>query len=371
MKKAVIILPTYNEEGSIEKLIRAIFAEEKKTKIWELHILVVDSYSKDKTAAIVRSLKKQYPHLHLLEMEKEGLGKAYVNGFAYAMDHINPFVIFEMDADLSHDPADIPRFLEKIATGADFVIGSRYMKGGAIPPDWGIHRKLFSVIGNLIIRFGFMKLSVTEWTNGYRAIKTWVIKDAFSHIKNYSGYVFQVAFLDYALKHNARISEIPIKFVDRKWGKSKINAFQYISHTLLYVFLNSSFIKYVIVGGTGFIIDSVLLYTGYHFLKLTVTVSKIISSETAIVSNFLLNNFWAFSHKKLEHNAKTYGTKFVVFNFASIPSIIFQTVGIYLLTVIFGNHLFYPVAYNAIVVILVVIPYSYFVYNRFIWKDSR
>ncbi len=371
MKKAVIILPTYNEEGSIEKLIKEIFAQEKQMKIWELHILVVDSYSKDKTAVIVRSLKKQYPHLHLLETEKEGLGKAYINGFAYAMDHINPFVIFEMDADLSHNPADLPRFLKKIEAGADFVVGSRYMKGGSIPDDWGFHRKLFSIVGNLIIRFGFMKLSITEWTNGYRAIKTWVVKEAFNHVKNYSDYVFQVAFLDYAIKHNVRIAEIPVKFVDRKWGKSKINAVQYISNILLYVFSNSSFVKYIIVGGTGFIIDSALLYTGYHFLRLTVAISKIISSETAIVSNFLLNNFWAFSHKKLEHNAKTYGSKFIVFNLVSVPSIIFQTVGIFLLTIIFGKHLFYPVVYNAIVIILVVIPYSYFVYTRFIWKDRR
>ncbi len=371
MKKAVIILPTYNEEGSMEKLIKEIFSQEKKTALWELHILVIDSHSKDKTATIVRSLKKQYPHLHLLETEKEGLGKAYINGFAYALEHINPFVIFEMDADLSHDPRDIPRFLKKIEEGADFVIGSRYMKGGSIPADWGLHRKFLSIFGNLIVRFGFMKLKITEWTNGFRAIKSWLIKDAFGHIKNYSGYVFQVAFLDYALKNNARIAEIPIQFKERKWGVSKINAVQYITHTLLYVFFNSSFIKYIIVGGIGFIIDSVLLYTGYHFLKLTVTVSKIISSETAIASNFLLNNFWAFSHKKLEHNAKNYGMKFIVFNLAGIPSIIFQTVGIYLLTAIFGKQLFYPVVYNAIVILLVVIPYSYFVYNRFIWKDRK
>lgn len=368
MRKAVVILPTYNEEGNIERLIELIFAQQKNTPNWELHILVVDSKSTDNTEVNLKKLMKRFPRLYLRKVEKEGLGKAYVNGFKTALQTLQPFVIFEMDADLSHDPKEIPEFLKEIEKGADFVIGSRYIRGGSIPSAWELHRKFLSVFGNIIIRLGFMKLSISDWTGGFRAIKTWIVKDSLEHIKNYSGYVFQVALLDYAINHSARVKEIPINFGDRTVGVSKINAAQYSLHSLMYVFNHSSFIKYIIVGGSGFLVDSFLLYVGYHMLRLDVKVAKVISAETAILSNFLFNNFWAFSHKRLEHKLEVYAGKFLKFNLVSVPSIIIQTVGIVVLTVVFGKYLFYPIGYNILIVGFIVIPYSYFMYNQFIWK---
>lgn len=370
MRKAVIVLPTYNEAGNIEKLIPQIYEATRNKTNWEIHILVVDSNSKDKTESLVKELMKKHSTLHLLKTEKNGLGKAYVQGFQKAIETLEPYLIFEMDADLSHDPKELPNFLREIEKGADFAIGSRYIKGGSIPEDWGIHRKFFSIVGNLVIRFGFMKLNVTDWTGGYRAVKAWIIKEASGHIKNYSGYVFQVALLDFAIKRKAVIREIPINFRDRIIGESKINAVQYSLNSLIYVLTHSPFIKYVIVGGTGFLVDTTLLYIGYHFLRLNVEVAKVISAETAILSNFLLNNFWAFSHKKLEHKFGIYAFKFIKFNLVSVPSIIIQTVGIVLLTALFGKHLFYPLGYNMLIIIFIVIPYSYFMYNRFIWKEK-
>lgn len=369
MKRALIIIPTYNEEGNIESVINKVFEQQQKIAIWELHILVVDSYSSDKTAKIVRLLQKKYSKLHLLETEKEGLGKAYVNGFLYGIEKLNAYVMFEMDADLSHDPNDIPRFLKKIEEGADFVIGSRYMKGGSIPSDWGIHRKLFSIMGNLTIRIGFMRLKNTEWTNGYRAIKSWVIKDAFNHIKNYSGYVFQVAFLDYAITHNAKVVEIPTHFKDRKAGYSKINAIQYIVNSLLYVFINSSFIKFAIVGLIGFIIDFGISYLGIEILKKPVWIATLISTEIAILSNFLLNNFWSFSHKKLNHGIIPYFLNFIKFNLVSSGSILIQTLGVQLLVTFLGRP-FWPL-YKIFIIAFIIIPYSYVLYNKFIWKEKK
>lgn len=369
MRKVAIILPTYNEKDNIKKLIPQIFEQEKKVQNWEIHVVVVDSHSKDGTEEEALSLIKKYSHLHLLRMGKEGLGKAYIEGFKMAMEKLNPYLLFEMDADLSHDPEEIPNFLQKIEKGADFVIGSRYVKGGAIPKDWGLHRKFFSVIGNLIIRIGFMKPKITDWTDGYRAIKSWVVKNAFSHIKNYSGYVFQVAFLDFALKSNARIEEIPINFKERKWGISKINSFQYIFNTLLYVFLNSSFIKFFIVGMIGFVIDfgiSFVLIEKNHGI---VWVSTLISTEIAIICNFILNNFWSFSHKKLEHSIGNYSFSFLKFNLVSSGSILIQTLGIQLLVNFFGRKLWY--IYKVLIIIFLIIPYSYILYNKIIWKDKK
>jgi len=369
MRKALIVVPTYNEQGSIEKLINGIFKQQKITDKWEINILVIDSYSKDETAEIVKKLKKQFSHLYIIETAKEGLGKAYISGFKYGLEKMNPYVIFEMDADLSHNPDDIPRFLKKIEEGADFVVGSRYIKGGSIPSNWGIHRKFLSIFGNFIIKFGFMKLKVADWTSGYRAIKAWLINNALDHIKNYSGYVFQVAFLDFALKNNAKVTEVPINFKERRWGVSKINAIQYIVNSLLYVLFNSSFIKFVIVGMIGFAIDFGISYIGIEIIHKAVWLSTLISTEIAIVSNFLLNNFWSFSHKKIDHHFVSYIFNFIKFNLVSSGSILIQTLGIQLLVMFLGKQ--WWILYKIFVIFFLIIPYSYILYNKVIWKEKN
>jgi len=368
MRKAVVVLPTYNEKGNIEKIIEAVFLEAKSIPNWEIHVLVVDSFSPDGTNHIVTNLQKQYHNLHLIEVPKAGLGKAYLAGFRFAIEKLNAYLLFEMDADLSHDPKIIKAFLKKIEDGADFVIGSRYIRGGSIPRDWAWHRKLFSVLGNLIVRFGFMKLKIADWTSGYRAVKAWIAKNAFDHIKNYSGYVFQVALLDYSLKNNAHIGEVPINFKDRKLGQSKINSVEYIINTLLYVLTHSAFIKFVIVGLIGFGIDFGISYLLIEKINRPVWSSTLISTETAIVANFLLNNFWSFSYKKINHSLVSYVLNFVKFNLVSSGSIFIQTGGIALLVGLFGKDLWY--LYKVLIIALVIIPYSYFFYNKFIWKEK-
>lgn len=367
MRKAVIILPTYNEAGTIEQLINRIYDAIQENKNWEFHLIVVDSNSADATQEKVLRLMKKYPGLQLLKTKREGLGKAYVQGFQMALEKINPYLIFEMDADLSHDPNKIPEFLKKIEDGADFVIGSRYIRGGSIPKNWEIHRKIFSVGANLVIRFGFMKLQITDWTSGFRAIKSWIIIKAIPYVRDYSGYVFQVAILDFALKNKANINEVPIQFKDRIYGKSKINSIQYIVQTFLYVFLNSSFIKFALVGFIGFVIDFGISYLYIEKLKYTVWLATLISTETAIVSNFFFNNFWSFSHKKLENKLSVYLPNFIKFNLVSSGSILIQTVGVQLAVNLFGRDLWS--LYKILIITFIIIPYSYILYNKFIWKE--
>jgi len=368
MKKAVIVLPTYNEAGNIKEVLDKIVENTKSSTKWKVEILVVDSKSKDGTSQIVKNLQKKYPQIHLMETEKEGLGKAYTRGFTYAIQHLHPYLIFEMDADLSHNPKMIPKFLKEIEEGADFVIGSRYIKGGSIPKDWGMHRKFFSFFGNLIVRFGFMKLSVSDWTSGYRAIKTWVIKSALNHIKHYSGYVFQIALLDQAIKNRAVVKEVPINFVDRKAGVSKINLAQNTFQNLLYIFTYSSFIKFVIVGFIGFIIDFGISYLLIEKAQAQVWLSTAASAETAIISNFLLNNFWSFSHKKIEVSLKSYTSSFIKFNLVSSGSLLIQITGLQILVVLLGKKFWY--LYKVLIIAFVIIPYSYILYNKVIWKDK-
>jgi len=380
MKKALVVLPTYNEARTIERLIIDILAQDQNAPNWEIDVLVNDSSSTDDTAKKVKILQKKYLNrIYLLETKKEGLGKAYHQAFVYAIDNIQPFVIVQMDADFSHNPNDIPSFLDKIAKGADMVIGARYIKGGSIPKNWGIHRKILSVLANLIIRLGFMKPSIHEWTNGYRAIKIWLIKDALEHIKNYSGYVFQIAMLDYAIKKEAKLAEIPNNFIDRKYGKSKIFVSQYILQIFAYIFSHSSFIKFVIVGFIGFAVDFSFAYLFINKFYLNKPSANMASAEIAIFFNFLLNNFWSFKDKKITGGFFAYLIKFVTFNFVSSGSILIQGAGLSLALRFFGDKninvfgLFSTsswIIYKVLIIAFVIIPYSYILYNKVIWKKK-
>jgi len=377
MKKAVIVIPTYNEKGNIAQLIDEIIDVSKTVHNWTVEILIVDSSSPDGTAQEIKNLQLRHKNVHLLETPKEGLGRAYVQGFTYAITHLKPFVLFEMDADLSHSPRYIPSFLSKIERGADFVIGSRYIKGGSIPQNWGLHRKIFSVCANLFVRFGFMKISTTDWTGGFRAIKTWVISSAMSHIKHYTGYVFQVALLDFAHQKGARMAEVPIAFVDRTEGISKINSFQYIVQTFIYVLTNSSFIKYVITGFFGFGVDF-----GISYLLITSGIPKgmatVISAECAIITNFLINNFWSFRSKQITGGVLGYFSKFFFFNLISSGSIIIQYFGMTSLLRFFGDRVLHLgfisisswIVYKVLIIGFIIIPYSYILYNRVVWRKK-
>lgn len=365
MKKVVIVAPTYNEIGNIENLIGQVFKEQEKVSNWEIHLLVVDSHSKDGTVEVVKSMMKKYRKLHLLETPKEGLGRAYIKGFKYAEDKINPYLVMEIDADGQHDPEKIPEFLREVEKGADFVIGTRYSKGGSIPSNWGLHRKILSLGANIFVRLGFMKFKQTEWTNGYRAIKMWLVKKAYSHLENYSGYVFQVAFMDFAIKNNAVMAEIPVHFKERKYDKSKINAAQYTIQVFLYTLTHSSFIKFVVVGFLGFFVDFGISYLMIERLHRAVWLGTVVSTETAIMSNFILNNYWSFAHKKIEGTG-SFLSSFLKFNLVSSGSIAIQTIGMQLLSNVFGKS--YWVFYKVGIIFFIIIPYSYILYNKVVWK---
>lgn len=367
MKHAVIVLPTYNESGNIQTLVGSIFEETTQVEGWHVQVLVVDSTSPDGTADVVRGIQKGNPDVFLLVTGKLGLGKAYLEGFDYAIRKLQADVVFEMDADLSHDPKDLQRFLREIEGGADMVIGTRYSKGGSIPPNWGLHRVILSVGANIVIRLGFMNLRHTEWTNGYRAIRKWLVQQLTPEMGNYTGYVFQVAFLDKALKRGAKVTEIPVHFVDRVAGVSKISTPQYIFQTFFYVFTHSSFVRFVIVGFMGAAIDFGLAY----ILKtngLMILLANALSAETAIVSNYLMNNYWSFSHKKVQGGLPAQLMNLGKFNLVSLGNIVIQLVGIKIGILIAGER--YWMLYKFLTIGFVVIPYSYILYNKIIWKKK-
>ncbi len=218
--KTCIILPTYNERENIEKLLKKLLDVFKQIEDFDMKILVVDDNSPDGTQGIVKKFLDG-KRIFMITGEKKGLGSAYINGFNYVLTKLNVDVLFEMDSDFSHKPEDIPRFLQEIRNGYDFVIGSRYINGGSTP-DWGIIRKAISRGGNFFARVVAGMRDVNDCTSGFRAIKTDLIRKIDLDKLNVEGYAFQMNILYNALKNGAKIKEIPIVFNDRNLGSSKM-----------------------------------------------------------------------------------------------------------------------------------------------------
>jgi dolichol-phosphate mannosyltransferase len=216
--KVCIVLPTYNEKENIGKLLDELLDVFKNIKYFDMNILIVDDNSPDGTQDVVKKFLGD--NVFMITGEKRGLGDAYIRGFKYAIDELKTDIVFEMDADFSHSPKDIPRFLEEIKEN-DFVIGSRYIEGGDTP-DWSFNRKLISSGGNFFARIIAGLYKVKDCTSGYRAIKSELIKKIDMDSLDVKGYSFQMNLLFNAIKRNGRIKEIPIIFLDRHVGTSKI-----------------------------------------------------------------------------------------------------------------------------------------------------
>ena len=214
--QALIIIPTYNERPNIALLVPEIM----KT-VPGIQVLVVDDASPDGTSACVRELGRAWPgKVHVLDRgKKEGLGRAYMAGFAWAL--ARPFeCVFEMDADFSHDPQYLPDFLAAI-DDADLVLGSRYLTGVNVV-NWPLYRLLISYSGNLYARL-VTGLPVRDCTGGFKCFRRAVLEAIAHDAIAASGYSFQIEVSWRAWKKGFRIREIPIVFVDRKIGESKMS----------------------------------------------------------------------------------------------------------------------------------------------------
>jgi len=166
----VIVIPTYNEADNIGRMIDVLALKFKEIPDHHFDLLVVEGNSPDGTADIVRKKSKKHPFVHLLmEKEKNGLGAAYIYAFKHAMKNLNPDVLIEMDADFQHNPDDIKRFVAAMEEDYDYVIGSRFTKGGSIPKEWEFYRKIISISGNLFTKVVLGIFNISDFTTGYKA----------------------------------------------------------------------------------------------------------------------------------------------------------------------------------------------------------
>jgi len=213
---ALVITPTYNERDSIGEVVRRLFDACGE----RVDLLVIDDGSPDGTAQVVRELQRDDSRIHLHERHgKLGLGTAYVAGFKWAIERGYDAVV-EMDADLSHDPADVPRLLDAL-NEADLVIGSRYVPGGGVS-NWGRARRLLSAGGNLYARL-WLGYTVRDSTAGFRAYRISALATQDLDDVRSEGYGFQIEMTRRFHRSGRRITEIPITFTERAQGRSKMS----------------------------------------------------------------------------------------------------------------------------------------------------
>ncbi len=213
--RVLVIVPTYDEVENLEPIVERLHAS-----VPEAHVLVVDDCSPDGTGDLADGLAARNPWVHVLHRAgKAGLGPAYVAGFSWALEH-GYDVVVEMDADGSHAPEQLPRLLAALEH-SDLVLGSRYVLGGSVE-DWPAHRLVLSRMGNRYTR-RLLRLPLTDATGGYRAARAELIERLpFDDVAS-EGYCFQVDWAWRAVRAGARVTEVPITFTERAFGRSKMS----------------------------------------------------------------------------------------------------------------------------------------------------
>ena len=215
-RRVLVVLPTYQEAANIERVLWRI-----RAAVPDAMVLVVDDGSPDGTAELADVAGAELGSIAVLRRAgKAGLGDAYRAGFAWGLDH-GFDVLIEMDADLSHDPGSLPSLVDAVRSGADLSIGSRYVEGGSAP-GWAWHRKLLSRFGNRYAA-AMLRLQVHDATSGFRAYRAEALREVGLDSVRADGYGFQIEMAYRVARNGGHITEVPISFVDREAGESKMS----------------------------------------------------------------------------------------------------------------------------------------------------
>lgn len=365
-------MPTYNEAENIGRMIHELF-EVEFPKIFgvEMHLLVVDDNSPDGTGNIVKEASKKYKNLHLLQGKKKGLGWAYIRGMEFAVNELKADAVMEMDADFQHPPSFVRPMVEAYLNGADYVIGSRYIPGGSVPKEWEFSRKAVSFLGNLFIRLVLLKPQLHDLTTGFRLTKVSGVLDKINldNLMEKERFAYKVDLLYQSIKNAKKVVEVPLKFAPRTKEKSKFNPKEMIATFKVAIILGikdkTKFIKFGTVGFAGYLVNASTLWL-FTKWKFPGSFAWGFSTELAIINNFVFNNIWTFKKEKIT-GIKNLIHKFFQFNLTSVGALIIQVVFGTLSDVIFGPQ--YRQLSLPLIIVFLVLPYNYFMYNVVIWKS--
>lgn len=383
--KIVVIIPTYNEKDNVERIINEVFDQASAMPNHELHVLIADDNSPDGTGKIVEDLIQKYPRLHLLRGQKEGLGAAYVRGFKAAMEKMQADVVVEMDADGSHPASALPKLIDAIDAGADVAVGTRYIKGGSIPADWGFLRKFLSGIGNIVARVLLLLPQYHDMTTGFRATRTSVLGKVNLDALLSKRFAYKIHLFHALHIEGAKIAEVPFNFVDRDKGSSKMITNDIIDSLRVIVLIrmhqSRELIKFLIVGTIGFFINAAVLYilddtSAGYFLPpqdvagrvlffpikdLRLFWASIIAVEISIICLFFFHERWTFKDRdRSGHPIK----RFSRFNITALGSPVISVVSINVLTPHFGLPKIISLAIGTIIGLF----YNYTMNILVIWR---
>ncbi len=401
MKQAVVIIPTYNELGSIGGTLDGLLEQTCDNASWHCSLLVVDGCSPDGTADIVRGFMTSHPEVQLIvEEKKEGIGAAYFKGFRHAVNELKADVMIEFDGDSQHPPESIPLLLEAIDNGSDLVLGSRRLPGGGYPEKWDPLRLFFSRAGGFLARLILFFPSpefrvITDPTTGLKATR---VRGPFQSLDLGSirskGFGYKVEMLFRLVRLGARVSEVPLQFRTRAAGESKMTQQTPVEILGTAIRLRLSdektrrFIRFCLVGFTGFVVNAVLLELfvragfvaalagKFAFLSALPVLAFIsepaawaagLSIEGSIINNFLWNNFWTFRKSRARDVLRAVG-RFFAFNLLSIGGIVIQFCTVGIASRLFGSTAEVRQITLILTIIFLVMPYNWLAYTRLVWR---
>ncbi len=380
--RVVNIIPTYNEKENIISMLRLLDKISRENPKYEFIHLVADDNSPDGTADLVRQEMKKNKSIRLIEGKKVGLGEALIRSYEYAEGKLNADVIIPNDCDFSFDPNKIPELLKKIDEGYDVVVASRHVGSGATE-GWSFFRKLNHFVANELFAWYVAGITQVHDHNGnFKAIRVKGVLDKIPLYKlRVKGFGFQCFIIYQLSKVTNKFFEIPVVFKFRTAGETKVSFNKkylktYLRDVLEYMWLCINiriekwqrFIKFGIVGFIGFLINFFSLYLFANILNFTEWISWALSTELAIISNFIWNNIWTFKDRKITKTILIV-KKFLAFNGTSAGALVIQTVAGTIGTNILGAS--YRQILLPFIVIFLVLPYNYLMYSLVIWKKKK
>lgn len=365
MKRVVVVLPTFNEKNNIEKTVDKVLEQEKNLPGWEVHVLVADDQrTSDGTDKVAQKLSRKNDKVHFLKVEP-GLGVGLIRGHQYSLDHLKPDILAQMDADGQVVADVLVRLVEVVEAGYDLAIGSRFVEGGKNQLTFG--RRVFTYGASLFCRLVMGPLDIAEFTNSARAFTPALFKKI-NLVRlpwRERTFIIQPAFLHEAIVAGARYKEVSLVFKNRLEGYSKNKVFNYTYDIITYCidtrlhkwgFKIPFFyltrraktpVKFGLVGATGTIVDFFFYKVFINFVGFPPATSKGISTEIAIINNFVLNNFWTFRYRKTKTN---FWQKLGIFNMVSLGGLAIGVLIVKFLHLTYGDGAVLifgtPVAFN-------------------------
>lgn len=353
--RLVVVAPTYNEKESIAEFSANVLAQAKKLPDMELHLVIADSHSPDGTGEIAEGLARHAKNLHVIHVDR-GIGRGLIEGHRYAVGTLNADYLLQLDADIQHDPNDIPRFVKELKQGYDLVIGSRLLPGGE--NQLAFHRRIFTIGASLVCRLMMGLWDIYEFTTSYRAFtrERFLAVDLDKVPWKTRSYVIQPAFLYQAILSGAKWIEIPIVFRARGRGRSKNQIIRYIFDLTAYattvrLMRYSMVSRFLIVGFLSWLSNAFSLKLFYTIILQSLQKkpgqiigvvqdsglfwSSAISIEVSILVNFFLNENWTFRDRD-RSQSEVY--RLFKFHITTMGSPIIQFITVNTLTPLLGFH---------------------------------